>query len=375
MNPKQSPQADGGMQTQSGTKTNRGSRAGFTLVELLVSVAIIALLIAAVFPLFSRLQTSARETGTRNLIRNLESAIEVYKSDTNNWPGILPNRFFELDDQDPILNTPVASGVINPTGNPKTRVTMSENLVLSLLGGLVDNDPAPANVVPRFDPSLVGQGATSLNALKPGKGRLYFESAADKLSSGKFQDSAGTAFDTVIPEFVDTFQSPLPIIYIRMGYTGSRRVMNAVAPTVEDDNTDNKVVVEGATNNLAPFSIRQYQPYVGDGGSGYISTIGEGISLPSSKRHKSPSTINEYTFGSDGTVSNGPHGIRSVNADNDLTEKLDANVMYPYDAYTYFRDPVSGNVRNKDRYILISAGRDRVFGTDDDITNFGRVAD
>jgi hypothetical protein len=30
--------------------------------------------------------------------------------------------------------------------------------------------------------------------------------------------------------------------------------------------------------------------------------------------------------------------------------------------------------REKDKYILISAGPDRVYGTDDDITNFGSVA-
>jgi hypothetical protein len=57
---------------------------------------------------------------------------------------------------------------------------------------------------------------------------------------------------------------------------------------------------------------------------------------------------------------------------------------YPYDAYAYFTNyalpvPTQANPgiiptpRQKDRYIIISAGKDRVYGTDDDITNFGSV--
>jgi hypothetical protein len=61
---------------------------------------------------------------------------------------------------------------------------------------------------------------------------------------------------------------------------------------------------------------------------------------------------------------------------------------YPYDCFPYFRDPALSNAqpptgtghpgphvaRQKDRFILISAGPDRVYGTSDDITNFGPVS-
>ena len=61
---------------------------------------------------------------------------------------------------------------------------------------------------------------------------------------------------------------------------------------------------------------------------------------------------------------------------------------YPYDAYDYFVDPstydrtqatlsdagyAGKKTRKKDSYVLVSAGRDRVYGTADDITNFGNV--
>ena len=68
------------------------------------------------------------------------------------------------------------------------------------------------------------------------------------------------------------------------------------------------------------------------------------------------------------------------------TADAGTNYTYPYDAFPYFQNraipPTSTNAadrnrtgtpRNKDKYILISAGSDRVYGTPDDITNFGSV--
>ena len=53
--------------------------------------------------------------------------------------------------------------------------------------------------------------------------------------------------------------------------------------------------------------------------------------------------------------------------------------QYPYDAYAYFKNPASPELepqpRQKDGYILIGAGSDRVYGTADDITSFGAVAE
>jgi len=69
-----------------------------------------------------------------------------------------------------------------------------------------------------------------------------------------------------------------------------------------------------------------------------------------------------------------PHGLRSVGVARTLDKSDVTNYQYPYDAYPYFQSPESPNTaRNKDGFILISAGKDRVYGTNDDITNFGPV--
>jgi hypothetical protein len=74
------------------------------------------------------------------------------------------------------------------------------------------------------------------------------------------------------------------------------------------------------------------------------------------------------------------HGLSTVNPAAVMTPP-GPNYYLPYDCYPYFTnsaltDPAT-NVRTakqKDRFILISAGKDRVYGTDDDITSFGSVA-
>jgi len=67
------------------------------------------------------------------------------------------------------------------------------------------------------------------------------------------------------------------------------------------------------------------------------------------------------------------HGLTKVDPTRVL-DKSGANYEYPYDAFPYFQNPSTPNTpRQKDSYILISAGADRVYGTSDDICNFGDV--
>lgn len=54
---------------------------GFTLVEILVCVAIIAVLAALMFPVFSRAKNSAKETDAATNLRQIYMAIELYRSD------------------------------------------------------------------------------------------------------------------------------------------------------------------------------------------------------------------------------------------------------------------------------------------------------
>lgn len=69
----------------------------------------------------------------------------------------------------------------------------------------------------------------------------------------------------------------------------------------------------------------------------------------------------------------GTHGLNTCDSSKSL-DPSNTNYFYPYDLYPYLTNPTIANTpRNKDGYILISAGPDRIYGTDDDICNFGSV--
>ena len=66
------------------------------------------------------------------------------------------------------------------------------------------------------------------------------------------------------------------------------------------------------------------------------------------------------------------HGLRSV--DVTRTMQQGASYLYPFDAYPYLQSPSNkSTARSKDTFVLIAAGADRVYGTEDDIASFGDI--
>jgi len=61
--------------------TNRAGSGGFSLIELLVVIGIIAILAAMIFPVFSRARGKARETQCLSNLKQLGAAIEMYAAD------------------------------------------------------------------------------------------------------------------------------------------------------------------------------------------------------------------------------------------------------------------------------------------------------
>ncbi|PQV63852.1 hypothetical protein B1R32_10859 [Abditibacterium utsteinense] len=62
----------------------------FTLIELLVVIAIISILAAILFPVFGRARESARRTSCASNLKQLGTAIQLYKQDNNEtflYPG------------------------------------------------------------------------------------------------------------------------------------------------------------------------------------------------------------------------------------------------------------------------------------------------
>jgi len=73
------------------TANPRRKTGGFTLVELLVVVAVIALLTALLFPVFAQARAKARQTACLSNLRQIGLAVEQYASDYDDtlMPGVL----------------------------------------------------------------------------------------------------------------------------------------------------------------------------------------------------------------------------------------------------------------------------------------------
>ncbi|MCS7034771.1 MAG: hypothetical protein NZ561_12380 [Phycisphaerae bacterium] len=372
-------------------------RAAFTLVELLVVVGIIILLIGLLVPVVGRVRLAAQEADTRGLIASLDGAIQNYFNTFRGYPGPIPNHliansnatpsdfgFNEFSAATPPGVTDFEVGNVNNNNERLWRkLTGAENLVLGLCGGLrIDpqgtaNDPSDDELI--YDPSTVGQGPLSLNRANPRRTPAFIDNSnlsfriANGRKTGHFADDGGDADDTVIPEFLDRFSGgPMPILYLRARVGAKKSTADAVAPTAQDNGVINRF--DPIADRYLPnqqYDLAQIIGYTGAYNGTYPNltpaasgSAGRSIGTAKSARRADYTTPADFPR----------HGLATADVNRSMEKSAGANYQFPYDAYPYFSDPNQRNTtRRKDTYILISAGRDRVYGTSDDITNFGPV--
>jgi prepilin-type N-terminal cleavage/methylation domain-containing protein len=176
------------------------SRAGFSLIELLVVIFIIAIVIAIVVPALGAARNTAKKQETANLISTLQQAAVQFQLDKRRAPGYFT----------------AAEMGSNENGTQRGMSGM-QNAMLDLAGGIVSGTPAgsvqvgPLSAVARqisVDPTLIGA--------KLGSGsKAYFAPAAkffkkqDGIEGGTRSNSA--AAHAALPELVDSWG--MPILY------------------------------------------------------------------------------------------------------------------------------------------------------------------
>lgn len=269
------------------TRTFNSKRAGgFTLVELLVVIGIIAVLVGILIPTVNGVRKAARKADTKNLITQLTAAIESYHSQFSTYPGVWSNR-------------QLISGVASPTNLDNLLISggidSSRNLVLSLSGGL-DMNASGTPVTYSFNRQYVGRGPVSLNPLKPG--------AMGAFMTVNDSDIFYTAANT-LPYYADKYVSnPQPILYVR------------------------------ANRGVSTVSNREV------GAADYSSG-------------DAPFVYDTQLFKLNG-------------------QQLTPEAYFASGWASYLRNPTSPTLMvNRDSYVLISAGEDGIYGTRDDVTNYG----
>lgn len=195
--------------------------------------------------------------------------------------------------------------------------SMTENLTLGLVGGLVGKVNAQGTVTGvSFNINAVGLGPMDLSS---GKQYRSFLPATVPLSH-----RAQNASDLTckIPVFVDSYPDAMPILYYR--------------------------AIRGAPSEM------QYD-------------VSQNIFWTSRATLGPPDKV----YGHHGLQTNGSfYTSKAPNFAVNLVDKIPVtNELLPY---LHNRLEV-GSPRGKDKYVLISAGVDRTYGTKDDVTSFGSV--
>lgn len=320
----------------------RHRRGGFTLIELMVVIGIIVLLAAILIPVAAQVRKAAFQASTESEMQRIMQACQSYYHDFSAYPGPIPNTQLQGFTG---ANLKIAKQNGGAGIGP---ITSSENLVLGLLGFM--NSPASATAAPKFNntgnaPVLPpAHDVLSLNFLHPASYH-YIDFVPDELSSGTtntLESMIGVKpTDTIIPEFLDRFPDKMPILYMR-AYVG-----NAGTPP-------NSAV--SARNGTAQYNPNELSPY------------GCNIRLnQSSGGNVADPQLLSYS-------SNTSSYIATLNTDA-TSSGLDAEIQTPYQDYDgtgtkhdgWLANPnIAGSARGKDGFVLISAGKDRVYGTHDD---------
>jgi prepilin-type N-terminal cleavage/methylation domain-containing protein len=316
--------------------SQRFTRSGFTLVELMVVIGIIVVLVGILIPVVSRVRMSGYAANTQQEISVIENAIARYYDDFHAYPGPFPNSQIALG------NVPGGAQVKDQNQNTYP-VTMSENCFLGLVGAITSTDAVTG--------PAVGTGPLSLNPLVPKRYAPYIDGVTFSSNSIASYTAdaqgnplplstvglAGAGMDSPVPEFMDRFPIARPILYMRAN-----------------------VGATGVISKLGSTMAGQYQYDLGQISAYTTGTTGSNnvvhpLSDLGANKYNTP-----YTLWPSGTPANSVDAIVYFTAESVVPTNLN--------------DPnATGTPRAKDGYILISAGPDGLYGTYDDICSFGPV--
>jgi prepilin-type N-terminal cleavage/methylation domain-containing protein len=332
-------------------------RSGFTLVELLVVVGIIGLLIGILLPSLSGARVAAKNAKTKAQFQSLQQALEMFRNDVGEYPDSTKRA-------DPTENAQLITDTASPNDPTPNGYAPTDAQLYGaqwLIRGLMGKDlrgyvnPTKARKVAYDNPATWYdfQGATFVEGLGP-RETLYL--SAEKLPVERVSQITGGVKPPDVTAALDDFQAHAlldaferPILYYRADPRGRNKVLcDSASGDVDDDapipyyrlseneifTGNNDTAVQGWKFATGPHPL-EFLGDVLDPDQVTGPAIAAGVTSTFAK------FIHDHRVG----VTPGPNGQEGPHVR-----------AQPY---------------NPDTYILISAGKDGLYGTEDDIKNFG----
>ena len=336
-------------------------RGAFTLVEMMVVVAIIALLLAALLPAFSAVKTQAKYAQANAQFKALDTGINAFRAEAALGGALPPS---SSDDPTPANRQKIA----DPKGTsptPPVRVAGAHLLVQAMIGADGLGTPGFRDVSKPADGRWsndthqgVQQGQEGIYAIDVTTGKEKFpryggagyvdekmkeraESLQDLINEGKVLNPP-TSADIAVNErmFMDPWDHP--ILYYKANPTSLRMTGASGTPVKpgiywQEDNA----IITGSEEGL----------------------LGE---------------VKGLDFGASTDEHGQQHWIHGAKSPDPSVKVIDVASQVDDYKHTFARFILDGSVKarptpvQKDSYLLISAGPDAIYGSDDDVLNWTR---